>query len=231
VARITRQDPREEANYALPEAAHYLRLPEATLRSWVHGRSYPKVAGSGWFEPLITPASSRPLVLSFTNLVEAHVLSAIRRKHEIRFHRIRPALEYVRQELGVDHPLARQVFHTDGLDLFVQKFGELINASRSGQKALREVVEAYLRRIERDEEGLAARLFPFSRASLDAPAVVVIDPCRSFGRPILKDSGIGTTIVAERFRAGESIEELAADYHCSPLEVREAIRFELPDAA
>ena len=31
--------------YGIAEAAHYLRIPTATLRSWVHGRYYPTVAG------------------------------------------------------------------------------------------------------------------------------------------------------------------------------------------
>ena len=32
--------------YSVAEAAHYLRLPVATLRSWILGRPYP-VAGGG----------------------------------------------------------------------------------------------------------------------------------------------------------------------------------------
>jgi len=231
VARRSRLDARDVPNYGLVEAARYLRLPVATLRSWVRGRSYPKVQGEGWFRPLITPALDRPLLLSFTNLIETHVLSAIRREHEIRLDRVRPALDYVRKRLGVGRPLAHQVFHTDGLDLFVEKFGETINVSRSGQRALREIVEAYLRRIERDEAGLAIRLYPFARLSLDAPKLVVIDPYRGFGLPILMDSGVATSAVAERFKAGESMDELADDYGCSSLEVSEAIRFELPEAA
>ncbi len=224
-------DPRDVPNYGLAEAARYLRLPVATLRSWVRGRSYPTQLGPRRFHPLIDLALDRPVLLSFTNIVEAHVLSAIRREHEIRLDRVRPALDYVRERLGVAQPLARELFHTDGLDLFVRKYGELINVSKGGQRALREVVEAYLRRIERDEAGLAARLFPFSRLALDAPRLVVIDPARGFGRPILAGAGISTAVVAERFKAGESVTELASDYACSAAEVDEAIRFELPDAA
>ncbi len=231
VARPSQTDTRDAPNYGLLEAARYLRLPAATLRSWVRGRSYPTARGEAWFHPLIAAAQRRPLSLSFTNLVEAHVLSAIRREHEIRLDRVRPAVEYVRRKLGVKRPLANQVFHTDGIDLFVSKVGELINVSRSGQLALRDVVEAYLRRIEWDEDGLAARLYPVSRLALDAPRLVVIDPRRGFGLPILMSSGITTAVVAERFKAGESMDELADDYGCSSLEVSEAIRFELPEAA
>jgi uncharacterized protein (DUF433 family)/transcriptional regulator with XRE-family HTH domain len=231
VARGSRIDARDVPNYGLAEVARYLRLPVATLRSWVRGRSYPTARGDAWFRALIAPARSNPLQLSFTNLVEAHVLSAIRREHEVRLDRVRPALEYVRRRLDVKRPLANQVFHTDGIDLFVRKFNEDVNASRGGQLALRVVVEAYLRRIEWDEAGLAARLYPVSRFSLDAPRLVVIDPGRGFGLPILEGPGISTAVVAERFKAGESMDELADDYGCSPLEVSEAIRFELPEAA
>lgn len=231
MARGSRRDAREVPNYGLLEAARYLRLPPATLRSWVRGRRYPTARGDAWFAPVISPASKRPLLLSFTNLIEAHVLSAIRREHEIRLDRVRPALDYVRKRLRVKRPLANQVFHTDGIDLFVRKFGELVNVSRSGQLALREVVEAYLRRVEWDEAGLATRLYPVSRLSLNAPRLVVIDPARGFGLPILTGPGVATAVVAERFKAGESMDELADDYGCSSLEVSEAIRFELPAAA
>jgi uncharacterized protein (DUF433 family) len=231
VERRSRVDARDIPNYGLAEAARYLRLPNATLRSWVRGHSYPAIQGQGWFQPLLAPALREPLLLSFTNLVEVHVLSAIRREHEIRLDRVRPALDYVRERLGVERPLVHQTFHTDGLDVFVSTFGETINVSRSGQRPLRDVVEAYLRRIGRDETGLVARLYPFARLSLDAPKLVVIDPRRAFGLPALERSGVPTAIVAERFKAGESMIDLAGDYGCSPLEVSEAIRFELPEAA
>ncbi|MGH8068644.1 MAG: hypothetical protein ACRERE_26115 [Candidatus Entotheonellia bacterium] len=53
--------------------AHYLQIPQATLRSWVVGRRYPTGDGTRFFEPLVTlPDPNRPL-LSFMNVVEVHV--------------------------------------------------------------------------------------------------------------------------------------------------------------
>ncbi len=49
-----RQDPRELPAYSIAEAAKYLRLPEATLRSWVAGRPYPTTAGQHFFRPVIS---------------------------------------------------------------------------------------------------------------------------------------------------------------------------------
>ena len=44
-------------------------------------------------------------------------------------------------------------------------------------------------------------------------------------------SGIPTTIIAERYKAGESVDELADDYGRKRLEIEEAIRCELDERA
>src|SRR3954449_7883161 len=72
---------RDVAAYTLAEAARYVRLPTATLRSWILGRQYPKADGRGDFPPLIRPASKEPTWLSFSNLIEAHVLRWLRGAH------------------------------------------------------------------------------------------------------------------------------------------------------
>ena len=56
---------------------------------------------------------------------------------------------------------------------------------------------------------------------------MVIDPHVSFGRPVLVGTGIPTAVIAERYKAGESIDELAGDYGRGPSEIEEAIRCEL----
>lgn len=224
----TNRDLRELPAYGIREAAHYLRIPESTLRSWVFGRYYPTEAGKKFFEPLIrTPGPTRPL-LSFVNLVEAHVLDAIRRQHEISLAKIRGALNYLARHVRSKHPFADQQFETDGIDLFIQRYGQLINISQAGQLALRSLIEAHLRRIERDTAGLPIRLYPFTRKrEPEEPKFVVIDPYVCFGRPVLVGTGIATGVITERYKAGESIDELAKDYGRSRLEIEEAIRCEL----
>lgn len=222
------EDLRELPAYTIPEAAHYLRIPPATLRSWVVGRWYPAEGGQKFFKPILTPPQKGRLLLSFLNLVEAHVLDAIRREHNIPLPKVRAALAYLKTRFPSEHPLADQRFETDGLDLFIQKYGQLINISQAGQLAMRSLLEAHLRRIERDPAGFAVRLFPFTRKrENDEPKVVVIDPHVSFGRPVLVGTGIATAVIAERYKAGESIDELADDYDRERLEIEEAIRCEL----
>ena len=112
-------DPRETPTYGIPEAAHYLRIPVATLRSWVLGRYYPTDMGRQRFQPLIEIADPKNRLLSFVNLAEAHVLNACRRYHQIKMDSIRAALDFVSTELDCDHPLVAHEFETDGISLFV----------------------------------------------------------------------------------------------------------------
>jgi len=228
----TQADPRGLPAYSVSEAAHYLRVPRSTLRAWVAGQTYQSNGTTRLFKPIITLPDRHLMLLSFINLIEAHVLDAIRRQHEIPLQNVRKAMLYLSERLGSRHPLAEQRFETDEADLFVRFYGDLVNISQSGQLAMRDVLEAYLRRVEWDAEGVVVRLYPFTRKHApDEPKVVVIDPRISFGWPVLVGSGIPTAIVAERYKAGESIDQLADDYGRERLDIEEAIRCELDERA
>lgn len=56
---------------------------------------------------------------------------------------------------------------------------------------------------------------------------VTQDPNICQGRPIVTGTGIRTEILFSRFRAGESITEIAADYMLRPSQIEDAIRYEI----
>lgn len=212
------RDPRDVPTYGIREAAHYLRLPRATLHQWVSGGSHRR--------SVITPAQTAPPVLSFWNLVEAYVLAGITRHHRVPLRSVRRALNYVEEQSGLDRPLINQDFLTDRRSLFVEQFGRLVNASKQGQVAMRRLLDASLERIERDPQGLALRLFPWSGGPEEERAVE-IDPRRSFGRLVIAGTGVPTAVIAGRMRAGESIEHLARDYKLPQSKIEAAVRWEL----
>lgn len=221
-------DPREMPAYSIPVAAHYIQIPAATLRSWVCGRPYPLKDGTKrHFKPLISLADKRGVLLSFSNLAEAHVLGALRREHEVPMQHIRSALNFVMKHFGWKRPLLEQGFRTDGVGLFVERLGRLIDVSADGQTVIRRFVEAYLERLEWENLSVV-RLYPFTRVrDIHSPKSVVIDPRYSFGRPVLARSHVSTEAIVDRYKAGESIDELAEDYGCERLEIEEALRCEL----
>ena len=167
--------------------------------------------------------------MSFTNLVEAYVLTAIRRKHQIALPTIRHGLDYLVRKLGAKRPLLEKEFATNGVDLFVDHLGEIINISRDGQVEMADLIRAYLERIDRDAKGLPIKLYPFMRtqAPREQPRTVVIDPRVSFGRPVIAGTGIPTAVLAEQFKAGDPVPVLAKEYGADEEAVWDAIRCEL----
>lgn len=221
MSRISMDVIRTTAAYSMGEAAHYLNLPPTTLRAWCLGQR--------GFRAVIRLDGKSPWALSFLNLVEAHVLAAIRREHKVPLPAVREALKYVQDHLDLHRPLVQAAFETDGVSLFVERLGQLINASKEGQTAMREILQAHLRRIERDGKGLPIKLFLFTRrdGTAQAPSPIVVDPRISFGRPVLVGRSVPTAVLADRFKAGDSLRELAEDYEAPSEAIEEAIRCEL----
>lgn len=220
-----RLDPQEKPRYSVAQAARYLHVSPTTLRHWVRGRSYPKMGGSGFSRPLI----ETDRLLSFSNLVEAHVLRALRVDHGIRMSAVREALDYAGKEFGIGRLLlSRELLATPG-NVLLERYDQLVNLGRSGQLAARQLLEAHLRRIEWDRSGLPVRLFPASSMDVEelpARKIVVIDPRISFGRPIVASRGVRTSAIVSRIDAGEPPAVVAQDYQLEPDEVEAAILYE-----
>jgi uncharacterized protein (DUF433 family) len=239
IIKIYGADPRELPLYGFADTARYLKLHVNTLRSWVYGRNYCAGSETRKSLPVIQlPDKNKPL-LSFMNLVEVHVLSAITRVHKVQFKKVRLALEYLEEKSLSEHPLADTEFWTDEFDLFVEKSGDLICASRDGQLVMQEVIEQYLLRVDRDVDSSAFRIYPFSKEILfsslkekpksileKAPKNISIDPLVAFGRPTIAKTGVATNVIAGRFKGGEEVENLAKDYEITETQVQEAIDYE-----
>jgi uncharacterized protein (DUF433 family) len=217
----------EQPAYPLAEAARYVKLPLATLHSWVVGRSYPTAKGVGRFQPLIHPPSRKPPVLSFSNLIEAHVLRALRSEHGVSLKAVRQALHYAERTLGVQRLLLRRELCSEGGELFLERYGELVSLTASGQLAMRKIFEQHLARVVWNVPEIPVRLYPFLASEAPAPdRPIAIDPQIAFGRPVVASRGISTHVIAERIDAGETVAALADDYDLSPHEIEQAVLYE-----
>jgi uncharacterized protein (DUF433 family) len=203
----------DQPAYSCLQASQYLGLRPATLRGWI-GR-----------DGLInTPAAN---TLSFNNLAEAHILKAMRRDHKLPLQRIRRALKELEKMRHTTHPLLDETFETDGVGLCIRDEEDVINLSQSSQKEFREFVALYLHRIER-KNGQVTRLYPFVVAErADEPKSISISPTVSFGKPVLVGTGISTSVIAGRFHARDSVQDLAAEYQVDPGILEDAIRWEM----
>lgn len=219
-------DRRDRPAYPLREAARYVRVAPATLRGWVAGRESTRRGQATKLAPLIRAADPAHRVLSFNNLIEAHVLNALRVDHGVSASAVRVALRYAEEQLKVERLLLSKELHAGAGELFLERYGELVNLTKSGQIAMRRLLESYLSRIDWDDR-LPIRLYPFVSGERHNARPIAIDPDVSFGRPVLVGTSVSTAVIRQRIDAGEPVPSIAADYDITVGEVEEAIVYEL----
>jgi uncharacterized protein (DUF433 family) len=223
--KTPRLDVLEVPNYGIPEAAAYLHVPISTLRYWTVGE-----------DALIKLAtdSHKPL-LSFKNLVECYVLELLRVSHKVKLRALRYSLRTAFEKYPSKHPFADYNVSTRNNHVYIHE-DPIVDLSRGGQLVFSAILGSSLRRVVRNEKGLALQLFPFTRKSqlleeAPSPEVVVINPKVAFGLPVLAESRISTAFLASRYRGGDSVLEIAKDYGRSEREIEEALIWEGAKAA
>jgi len=210
----------EQPLYDFGEAAYTLRVPKSTLRAWFLGQP--------GFNKVFELKSKEPRLLSFANLLEAHTLSAIRKIHGVYLNKVRQALRNIEKRFDSDipgHPLLDSRLRTNNVHLFLDELATLTVISDNNQTAMRQLLEKFLQRIEIQQNKV--RFFPYVvKPGVEDTKAVALDPRIQFGKAILAKRGVATFIIAERFRAGESVIELARDYRIGEDEIQDALRYE-----
>jgi uncharacterized protein (DUF433 family) len=217
-------DPRLAPAYTIAEAGRYLKIPAPTVRSWVMGRDYPKQSGKGRFAPVIVLPDDPGRRLSFCNLIELAALRALRTEHEFKLSAVREALDYAGRELKISGLLASKQLYARPGELFLAHYGELISLNRAGQLGIKAMLDGLVTRIDW-ERNLPCRFFPPLPNRMGVKSVV-IDPRVSFGRPVLARLGVSTGVIVDRVNAGESPQDLAADYGATREEIMDALAYE-----
>jgi uncharacterized protein (DUF433 family) len=217
----TEEDVKLSPAYSVAEAARYLAMPTATLRSWFAG-----IEGQH-FKAVIRWEVARDHRLSFANLVEAHVLRALRTRHGISMPNVRKAIQYVQEKENIKRLLRHPGLRAAPGRLFLKKYAELIELAPSAQHVIEKAFENYLAAVVQDPQGVPIKLYPWIPDPQAGPKTsVLIDPLVSFGRPVTSPREITTAVLADQFDAGASIEELAQDYGLSPQAIEDALAFE-----
>ncbi len=215
--------------YTVAETSRLTGVTPTRVRGWLQGyartdgkRSKPKLQGQ------LPPIEGR-IALGFLDLMEIRFISHFL-KIGVRWKTLKLAAERARSELKLDYPFASR-FISDGRAIFTETVAETgdrhLRDLVDNQFAMYAILEPILQEgIEFDSDGYAKLWHP----SKDQPDVV-LDPQRSFGRPILGSAGVPTRALYDAFRAEGSIERVARWYKVDPTLVQEAVAFELQYAA
>jgi uncharacterized protein (DUF433 family) len=215
------QSPNDFPMYGLRDAARYLKIAPATLRSWFAGTN------QGKFLPVLSPACFPPLKLSFNNLAEAFVLHNLRTEHGVQLSKVRQAIAEAERELGIDRLLLCRDLKAHAGRILIAKFGEYLTIGQAGQYTMKVMLDAVLKRFIWEDPNFPSTLFPYLLPNQPSEKkVIALNPKKSFGAPYLASRGITTGIIVSRFDAGESIKSLAKDYKVDEEEISAAIVYE-----
>lgn len=208
--------------YTIAEAARVVDVHPSTMTTWARGyrRTWPDrppVVGA----PIITsvePVGRGSPIIPFIGAAEALVVAAVRRRG-VPLQRVRPALEVLISEIGVEHALASRRLFTDGAEILFDygtrcRDTEVGHAAmqlvivRNGQGVFAGAIADYLERIDYATDGFAEliRVPPFDGGE------IVADPHRSSGAPIFARGGARVIDALELFRSGESPRTVSEEF-------------------
>ncbi|GGL46369.1 DUF433 domain-containing protein [Planomonospora parontospora] len=216
--------------YGIAEAAGYLAVPASTFTTWAFGYERRQRDGRTVHgEPVITarrPGRPNQASVPFIGLAEGYALAAFRQAG-VPLQRIRPAVDALQRELGLEHALASRRLFTDGAEVlydYAEHVGddstrELV-VVRNNQRVFTEVVASYLRRVDFAVDGYAEVItLPQYRV-----ADVRVDADHAFGRPRFARGGAKLEDVIDLFQAGEPVDVVAEEFGLSRQEVEDVLR-------
>lgn len=132
--------------------------------------------------------------------------------------RIRPAIEVLRNEIGLENALLSEKLQTDGAEILYRNGEVELVVVRNHQGVFNEVVSEFLQSITY-RDGFAGSL----RLPAFEAVVVVVDPHRNSGQPTVDRLGVRVEDIVSRVRAGEAMDDVAEDFGLERRELRSLI--------
>ncbi|MFN0073814.1 MAG: DUF433 domain-containing protein [Chloroflexota bacterium] len=211
--------------YSYAEADHLAGVTRGTARRWLAGYDYRAANGSAAHQPPVSPRTEESEAVSFVDLVEVVAIGGLKREG-FSLKAIRQIVSNCQEIFQIERPLITLRFKVGGREVFVQSETALVEVGRrKREQAWDEILGPFLESLDYRFD-LVSRWWPRGRE-----ANVVIDPEYSFGLPVIEGSGVRTEIIVERFKAGDSCQEIAKDFSLTATDVERALQFEVALAA
>ncbi|HEY1397291.1 DUF433 domain-containing protein [Roseateles sp.] len=218
--------------YSTYEAARLLRLDLRSVRRWLKGSSRKTKNGLSITPPLWSLQYSDDEeigdrhVLGFKDLMELRVVARLV-EQGVALQTVRAAIQLAREQMG-PYPLQSRRFLSDGKRIFMDIVGIDGQPSRLLDVQARQLVlDSVIRPslfdgVEFDTDGNSRRWFPVPNER-----VVVLDPARCFGEPILTRINVSTETLFLSHRAeGGNTDFVSRIWRVTPNEVMAAVAYE-----
>jgi len=215
--------------YTSIEASRLLHTSAISISRWLSGYSRKDSDGDAMYvPPLWAPDVPKQdynqVQLSFRDLMETRFVNAFR-EAGLPLQRIRALYIRAQDIVESERPFSTSKFYTDGQKIFFEKIvtKDDLNAMLDlgdYQHVFKSIILPTFKDIEYSD-GAPIRWTPQRGAKS-----IVLDPKRSFGQPILRDSGIPTSTIATVYSGYGNAEDVAEAYLIPIQDVLEAVSFE-----
>lgn len=218
--------------YSVPDAARLTRVSTWRIRRWLRGYRF-RTKKKQYHSPPLWHGQLEPidhsLALGFLDLIEIRFVDAFV-KAGVSWTMLRKAHERGVELFENPHPFCTNRFVTDGRDIFAELHRKTGEASLleivNRQHVFAQIISPFLKELEFTDCDVLVRWRPATTRRL-----VVLDPTRNFGRPIVNQHGVPTEILATATKACGSIQEVSRWYEVPEDEIEDAVEFEQKLAA
>jgi uncharacterized protein (DUF433 family) len=183
--------------YSVAEASRLTRLRTQRVREWFRGRE----STSRIFKPVFEsdyPVIEEEYAISFLDLIELNVGGKLRDAN-VPLQYLRKVYNYLRQEYG-DHPFCRRAIYIGDKKIFTSGLNEEESSSVieaiTNQSYFEKIILPFLRRIDYDLDTEQAIRWHIAN-------MVVIDPKIRFGKPVVEEVGIATSVLRDSYFAND----------------------------
>ena len=220
--------------YTIPEASRLLGTAPRNISRWLAGYTYRDARGDAVRAPPLwrpqLPRVDDHLELGFHDLIELRFVLAFV-EHGLGLNLVRRCLENARKIIGEERPFSTHRFRTDGKSIFLESLQELQETEqasgassiidlKTGQMVFRLVVEPTFRDLDL-ADGSVVQWRPYK-----GKPSIVIDPNRSFGKPLAADYGVPTSALANALEVEGSAKRVARLFEVPVAIVNDAVAFE-----
>ena len=212
--------------YSIPEASVLTGIPSRKIRGWMLGyESGSRSRQAPLWKSAVTESIDN--TISFQDLLEIRFVNAFR-QYGVQLPTIRAAVKQAKEYFDQDYPFTCRRFQTDGRSIFAtveEETGDesLVDLIKKQNVFNRVIKPSLYTGIEYDrDESSALRWFPVPKSKK-----VVLDPARSFGKPIVTAAGITTETLYQSWLAEDQDTKMVASlYEVDTASVNAAVSFE-----
>jgi uncharacterized protein (DUF433 family) len=213
--------------YTKQDVAQILQMPVRRVGRWSNGYDYATKTGVRHTGPVFERDFrdfSPQTILSFADMIEMRFIDWFL-QNGVKRRVVMDAHAQLSQRYHTTHPFAFRQVQTDGTNLYNLIGGEgdeaMYEDANTWQLVMTQIAQDFFRKLEYGKNDIAMRYWPLGRDRR-----VVLDPRRSFGKPIENKSGVPTYIISSMSDSGEDAEAIADWYSVDVQGVLDAIEYE-----